>query len=72
MENRRNKLDPSVSVDLLEGLKERYPNKVPMKGETLEDLRRLQGQQDVIFYISSILDQLESINNKGFRTNVYN
>lgn len=42
---------------LLEELQEYFPNDIPSNlSVTIEDIRRLQGQQEVVQYIRNLLD----------------
>jgi hypothetical protein len=42
---------------LLSDLEEYYPNQIPINSRpTLEDFRRLQGQQEVIQYIRNLIE----------------
>ncbi len=49
----------SLSEELLNVLKELFPDKLPNKQATLEDLRYLQGQQSVIRKLEELYNEEE-------------
>lgn len=49
---------PPVSKELLDAIKAAYPNKIPTSPTfTVDDFRRLQGQQTVINFLQSKFDE---------------
>lgn len=49
----------SLSVELLNVLKELFPDRLPNEQATLEDLRYLQGQQSVIRKLEELYNEEE-------------
>tara|TARA_E500000178_G_C16856791_1_gene677753 strand:+ start:531 stop:713 length:183 start_codon:yes stop_codon:yes gene_type:complete len=49
--------NPSLSVELLDFLKELFPDRLPNDQATLEDLRYLQGQQSVIRKLDELYNE---------------
>ena len=49
--------NPSLSVELLDFLKELFADKLPSDQATLEDLRYLQGQQSVIRKLDELYNE---------------
>ena len=43
---------------ILDKLVERYPNKIPSKEVNINDVCKLQGQQEVITYLTTLVDTL--------------
>lgn len=52
----------SISVGLLERLKEDFPNKLPTEQITPEQLRYLQGQQSIINYLERLYEEIQEEN----------
>jgi len=50
-------------TQVLNLLEEKYPNQLPKKTISLEDLGRLIGQQDVIHYLEQHLEAVDRKNN---------
>lgn len=44
---------PPISKQLLDNLKERFPNRLPEPTATLDDIRLLQGEQRVIAFLAN-------------------
>ncbi len=51
--------------ELLEQLVSKYPNKIPSKEISLRDLGVLQGQQEVVRYLSSLIEAQDNKRKKG-------
>lgn len=49
--------DPHITRELLDYLEAKFPNRIPSKSLSLEDLHRLQGQQDVIRKLRHVHDE---------------
>ena len=43
---------------ILDKLVERYPNKLPSKEVNINDVYKLQGQQEVINYLTTLVDTI--------------
>lgn len=50
-----------IITALLEELEEHFPNKIPINSSpSLEEIRRLQGHQEVIQYVRNLVDEDET------------
>jgi lysozyme family protein len=52
----------SISVGLLDRLKEDFPNRLPTEQITPEQLRYLQGQQSIINYLDRLYEEIQEEN----------
>lgn len=52
----------SISVGLLEKLKEDFPNRLPTEQLTPEKLAYLQGQQSIINYLDRLYEEIQEEN----------
>lgn len=53
----KSKKFPSVPEDLLKALEETFPNVLPPKGCTIEDVRVKQGNQEVLEFLRTAFER---------------
>lgn len=51
--------DPVPSIELINHIKQKYPDKLPVNQVSLEELRFLQGQQSIIQQLEVLYNQNE-------------